>query len=998
MKNKRLQDKPANFAGVLRVAELALATLIALCVFSISIASAQSESDPYSSQIPLVIGEDRDDYALGAYTYVIEDPDKNLTLDDVLRKVSLLTSDQRNTRKILDLGYVGDKTWLAMKIRNVTGTREWLLNFGTTLKGRYGFVKSIEVYRYGDDTQNPAPELIENRLRKNIPVTLEPGRDTVLVLAIESVPGVPLTIGMEITTADYLISQGAQLLSPLNMLMIFMCGMAFFFVSVCLTKHSWDYLPFSGYYMLLAIIFYWNNASIFGDFPIRGEILPLLLGMLTICSIGLTKIFLVIRSYDYAERYVLNGLSILVFAGAVAALLPIETTPLFRAILFYGPSICAFLIMPVLCFAQAQGGKEEAYPLIWAWLFLVTGLVISGAALAGSLKLSGLTLNAFWIMLVPQAAFFIFSAQKKIEREQDILFEEKAQENKETLSLVRLRHTKESAEQSRLLKVIEREREILTQMREREVRRSEEMRMAKNAADEANRAKSAFLAVVSHEIRTPMTGVMGMVRLLLDTDMSREQKDYVMTIQDSGDSMLTLLNDILDFEKIERGRMDLEYISFDLPRLIQGVSTLMSGHAAQKGIALKTVIGDDVPRFVVGDPNRLRQVLLNLTGNALKFTSDGHVILHVQQEEAPAGTVHSILFAVQDNGIGISAEAQKNLFTPFSQADSSISRKFGGTGLGLAICKGLIEAMGGKIKVSSKEGQGSTFSFTLKLEAGATAQSIEQMAPAPQKTDVALNGQPHILIVDDNEINRKVVTGLLKRFQCTSDTAQSAEQALRMIKESHYDLVLMDIQLPNMKGDEAAIEIRGLEDRSKANVPIIALSGNVMQEDIDRFNQAGMNDFVAKPIDPDRLKQAVLMAIGTYLPAPEVPAEDDEAPGEAAAYDKDVFDAQTLGTLKTSLGQNQLQELLDGLVSKMEELIGALQTASDTMDFEDLSARAHELKGMAGNFGLTEISAQAAAIEKNARSQDSGGIVAQVAQLPDAKTRAETALAIWANH
>lgn len=1002
MQNKALAISPAITAGLARAFILALATLAALCMFAVPWAGAQEPGT--QNQIVLVIDDAQPNYGLGQYTYVLHDADKTFTPESIVERAERLTSSQRNVRRILDMGYTGDKKWLVMKVQNLSSTTEWVLDFGNTLEGRYGFIKSIDAWRYnaprGADTlfEAPkplAPQKLSKRLDKNLIITLPRGEESLVIFAVETVSGIPLTVDMKLSTKDFAIQKQSRLIDPMAFLMIFLCGMAFFFLSVGLSKQSWDHIPYAGYYVLLAVIFQWNNTSIFGPFPIKAEMLPLLMGMLTLCSIGLTKVFLGIRAIDFTERYVLNGLAILVLIGGAGALLPLDTAPLLKTFMFYGPCIITFLTLPVLCFAQAQAGKEEAYPLIWSWLFHVAGLVISGAALAGFLKLSGLTVNAFWLMLVPQSVFFAVSTLKKIEREQDMLFEEKAQENKETLSLVRLRHTKESAEQARLLKVIEKEREILAQMREREAKQTEEMRLAKIAADEANRAKSAFLAVVSHEIRTPMTGIMGMVRLMLDTSLNKDQKDYVLTVQDSGDSMLTLLNDILDFEKIERGKMELENISFDLPRLIQGVATLMSGHAAHKNIGLKTHIDPSLPAFVIGDPNRLRQVLLNLAGNAIKFTKEGNVVIRIEPDGEPANNIHAVKFSVQDSGIGISPEAQKNLFTPFSQADSSISRKFGGTGLGLAICKGLIEAMGSRIRVTSKEGEGSTFHFTVKMQAAQpAAQATEQVAPVRER--IPGTGR-HVLVVDDNDINRKVVIGLLARINCTSDSAPSAEQALNMIAENNYDLILMDIQLPNMKGDEAAMVIRQMADPVKAGVPIVALSGNVMQEDIERFQQAGMNDFIAKPIDPERLEHVVMNTRALFAkPTAAPPRRPAAIEGVAAPKPNNaVFDQSTLRTLKDTLGKDQLQELLDGLLEKTTEIVEALQQASAAQDVPAIAARAHELKGMAGNFGLVEISRIAGETEKKARANDTGDLSALLSGLPDAKTRAESALASW---
>jgi len=330
-----------------------------------------------------------------------------------------------------------------------------------------------------------------------------------------------------------------------------------------------------------------------------------------------------------------------------------------------------------------------------------------------------------------------------------------------------------------------------------------------------------------------------------------EQTEYAQTIQDSSDAMLALLNDILDYEKIEQG------IDFDLHRLLKGVTTLMQGHARQKDITLETVIGDDLPQHVMADPTRLRQVLLNLTGNAIKFTEKGKVTITAEfMGSDDSNQAYEIYFNVTDQGIGISEEAQKNLFTPFSQADNSISRKFGGTGLGLAISKGLVSAMGSEIRVNSKEGEGSTFFFTVKMKAAGNKDSKEaKQAQAAQK--LTSKEIKNILIVDDNHINQQVVENFLKDHDYNIATADSAEKALEHIKEFPTDFIFMDIELPKMNGDEATKLIRQDANKAIRNIAVVALTGHIGNEYISKYLEAGIDSFIAKPIDPDKLVQAI---------------------------------------------------------------------------------------------------------------------------------------------
>ena len=547
------------------------------------------------------------------------------------------------------------------------------------------------------------------------------------------------------------------------------------------------------------------------------------------------------------------------------------------------------------------------------------------------------------------------------------------------------------------------------------------MRQAKDEADQANSAKSAFLAVVSHEIRTPMTGIMGMVKLLRDSNLTKEQKEYTQTIQDSSDAMLALLNDILDFEKIEQGKMPLENISFDLHRLINGVKTLMSGHASQKNIGLEVKIGENLPKYIYGDPTRLRQVLLNLTGNAVKFTEEGKVTITAEAIDEKVGEKNcEIYFSVTDSGVGISKEAQANLFKPFSQADSSISRKFGGTGLGLAISKGLVETMGSTININSNEGEGSTFFFTLNMPLGDSDQASKKSI---DKADTATAKKMKILVVDDNEINRKVVNGFLEKTDHSLTMLEKAEEAIELLESEIFDLILMDIELPGLKGDEATLKIRESNNDFIRHTPIIALTGNTMPNDIDRFYKAGMNGFIAKPIDVDILKTAINKAgqgvfdnpvdknfkaakpekkkpKATFTAETKVTQNEkkEKTPAKKKKVikkDKQVLNQSTLDTLKEHISNEDIQEMLNDVISKSDEIIGDMLTALKNGENKTLSQKAHELRGMTGNFGLEELSHHASVVEAKAKTEAHIILTGLVDPLPEIQKRAKEALNQW---
>ena len=629
-------------------------------------------------------------------------------------------------------------------------------------------------------------------------------------------------------------------------------------MAVAIIKFNYSYLFFSAYYiLLLAFSYLQNNYSAFNFSFINGEVKAYLFFALAAVSLMISHLFWGSERYRIWTKITIIVPIILGVISLIASQYVSDPSHLSNFFLLYTPSLLIFLIIPLAYLLQGSSKAEVSAPLMVGWFFLLFGICVSTFALSGFISPSAASINAYWYALFPQALCFIAAARISVDmKSQNFLFS-KTLEIDENDTVTKIKASKEKTEQKRLLKVIEQERKVLTELRKSETRQKDDMRKAKEIADEANKGKSAFLAVVSHEIRTPMTGIMGMVRMLLDSNLTKEQNEYAQTIQDSSDAMLALLNDILDFEKIEQGKMSFENISFDLRRLIQGVSTLMQGHAKQKNIELNVKIGDDLPNFVIGDPTRLRQVLLNLTGNAIKFTEKGGVTITVEtMKENTQEKSSEIYFNVIDNGIGISEDAKKNLFTPFSQADSSISRKFGGTGLGLAISKGLVEAMGSEINISSVENEGSTFFFTLTMKHGDKG-SMPVLQPVISDTKNTEIEKKNILLIDDNNINRKVVHGLLSDLPYNIINSENAEEGIEKLKSQKFDLILMDIELPGINGDIAARQIRLSSRKDINNIPIIALTGHTNDEQIKHYYDCGMNNTLSKPIDPNALVNTI---------------------------------------------------------------------------------------------------------------------------------------------
>jgi signal transduction histidine kinase/CheY-like chemotaxis protein len=493
-------------------------------------------------------------------------------------------------------------------------------------------------------------------------------------------------------------------------------------------------------------------------------------------------------------------------------------------------------------------------------------------------------------------------------------------------------------------------------------RRQSELESARDAAEAANQAKSTFLATISHEIRTPMNGVIGTAELLEREPVDERQKRLVRTVRTSATALLRIIDDVLDFSKIEAGRMELEDAPFQLRAVIEGTGETLSVQAESRGLAVTTVIEPGTPEHLRGDATRVRQILINLIGNAIKFTEVGEVRVHVRTVSVSEDRVRLAL-SVTDTGIGVSAEQAARLFQPFSQADNSTTRRFGGTGLGLSIVRRLAELMGGGVTVESTPGKGSTFTVTLEL-AKAREADVEA-APRPIATAEIPDGR--VLAIDDYPINLEVLTGQLEILGVPVDTAADGIEGLTKWRTGRYALILTDIHMPDMDGFELTRQIRAEEPTGPGSrhTPIVALTANALKGEAEKCLAAGMDGYLTKPLTLDRLREAV----GRWMSAPAEGASGETADGANAPIDRLVV-AQMFGDNPTMIDRVLLRfrEAGAGLVAE----IGA--AGEDASRLADL---AHKLKGAARAAGAVRLGDLAAALEQSGEAAAAAAVQAE---------------------
>jgi len=514
------------------------------------------------------------------------------------------------------------------------------------------------------------------------------------------------------------------------------------------------------------------------------------------------------------------------------------------------------------------------------------------------------------------------------------------------------------------------------------------LEQAKGVAETASQLKSEFLANMSHEVRTPLNGVVGMADLLRATALTAEQEGYVATLLEATRALRVVVDDVLDFSKIEAGRLELDRVEFDLLALLNNAVEMFRAAAQENDTALRLTLPAHGPLRVLGDPNRIRQVLINLVGNAVKFTKSGGVDVRLTLGDDGGPSV-AVRVEVEDTGVGISREAQSLIFQPFAQGDGSITRRFGGTGLGLSICRKLMELMNGKIGFTSAVGAGSLFWFELTLDKAKSSGARRRTAhpAAASKSQVGWR----ILVAEDNSINQKVVSAMLRGLGYHADMANNGREALESWQRGGYDLILMDCQMPVMSGYEATEAIRKREQGGDARIPILAMTAQAYAQDRARCMQAGMDGHLAKPVTASELGSA----LSQWLPLEGPVAGAVSLPSPVVLVESPSVDTSKLERLEADLGEGgreMLVELIETFITDCEQTLVRLEASAKAAAWSQVALDAHRLRSGTSNLAAFELTRLCHAIEERARGTEPARAEELILRLQGEFPRARAAL------
>ena len=793
--------------------------------------------------LELVLAEDalfRSQNAATGIEY-LRDPTGKLTWDEAQQQPDAAWTV--SPADVPSFGFDAAAYWLRLQVRNDSTVRQSLV-----LDIAYPILDDIQAHvRYsGDavetfhlgDTLPFANRPIDHH-NFALPLKLDAGTSASIYLRVQT--GTSMQIPLTLWDREHFFEQQQRYLMGQGLYFGILLVMAvynlFIFVSVRHSAYVYYAISVVGMAFFMASLHGFGFQYVWPAFPgVNNWITTVSLSLFVGGAAAFTNALLQMKKNSPRYYYILLATA-LVYAALI--LLTPWLSYAFRIKVGTGLGVASSLTALAAGSYLLHKGVRTARYYVMAYSFLVFGFVALSLNKFGLLPRNSLTEFSAQICSVIEIVLLSFALADRINEErrekykakqQALEHEQRAREEQERY--LRLRYSAQLEELQAQQKII--------------------------AAQAESRAKSEFLATMSHEIRTPMNGVLGMAELLQDTELQPQQRQYLDVITSSGKALLHIINDILDYSKISAGKLALEQIEFDLTQLCRDCIAMFAATAERKHISLHCTLEEGTPPRIQGDPTRLRQILLNLLGNAFKFTPKGEIRLRVLALSPPDASGQTRLrFEVRDTGIGISAEAQARLFQEFAQADSSITREYGGTGLGLSISQRLVQLMGGEIGVQSEAGKGSAFWFTLPCQAvAASANSSSGPAAESDANGQRLRGR-RVLVVEDNPVNLMVINGMLKKLGMICETADNGQTALELLRDHHprFDLVLMDCEMPVLDGYAAARALRDHEREQQLNpLPVIALSAHVLPEHQDRARDCGMDDHLAKPLEFSALK------------------------------------------------------------------------------------------------------------------------------------------------